>query len=125
MGKKRALMTRNIMTCLGLLLSLSLVGTSVTAQMYYPGGYPYSYGPGQEDPGRAGQQYYREPMGNLQYDQRDAEMILRDQVNRAGQPTAQVNSGSQQQIYDNLMATVCTTKDKSMGSWQRLIILAP
>jgi hypothetical protein len=50
MGTKRALMARNITTCLGLLLSLSLVGSSVTAQMYYPGGYPYSYGPEQEDP---------------------------------------------------------------------------
>ena len=101
MGTKRALMARNITTCLGLLLSLSLVGSSVTAQMYYPGGYPYSYGPEQEDPGRSGQQYYREPMNNLQYDQRDAEMILRDQMNRAGRPAAQVDPGPQQQIYDN------------------------
>ncbi|MGO9567599.1 MAG: L,D-transpeptidase [Desulfomonilaceae bacterium] len=102
MCKKRALIVRNIITCLGLVLSLSLVSTSVSAQMYYPGEYPYSYGQGQESPGRAAPEQYREPMANLQYDQRDAEMILRDQMNRAGQPPAQPDAGSQeQQIYDN------------------------
>ena len=92
-------MMRNIIACLGLLLSL--VGTNVTAQMYYPGGSPYSYGPSQEEGGRAAQEYYREPPSNLQYDQRDAEMILRDQVNRGGQPQAQADPGSQQEMYDN------------------------
>lgn len=103
MRKKRALMMRSKIACLGVLLAL--VGTNVTAQMYYPGGYPNSYGPGQDDGGRAGQEYYREPPNNLQYDQRDAEMILRDQVNRAAQPQAQPQAQpdprSQQQMYDN------------------------
>ncbi len=94
-------MVRNIIACLGLLLSLSLVGTCVTAQMYYPGGFPNSYGPGQEGPGRAAQQYYREPPNNLQYDQRDAEMILHDQISRAHQPQPQPDYGSQQQVYDD------------------------
>jgi lipoprotein-anchoring transpeptidase ErfK/SrfK len=95
-------MVRNVKVCLGLFLFLSLVGTSVTAQMYYPGGSPYSYGPGQESPGRAAQDYYREPPNNLQYDQRDAEMILRDQMNRAQQTAAaQPDYGSRQQMYDD------------------------
>jgi hypothetical protein len=69
--------------------------------MYYQGGYPYSYGPGQQEGGRAEQESYREPTANLQYDQRDAEMILRDQMNRARQQPAQAVPGSQQEMYDN------------------------
>jgi lipoprotein-anchoring transpeptidase ErfK/SrfK len=95
-------MVRNVTVCLGLFLSFSLISTTVTAQMYYPGGFPSSYGPGQQGQGRAAQEYYREPPNNLQYDQRDAEMILRDQMNRAQQPAAaQADYGSQQQMYDD------------------------
>jgi lipoprotein-anchoring transpeptidase ErfK/SrfK len=101
MGTKRALMARNIMISLGLLLSLSLIGTSVTAQMYYPGGYPYSYGQAQENAGGTAPDYYREPPRNLEYDQRDAQRILQDQVNRTHQPPAQVDPRAQQQIYDD------------------------
>ncbi|MGB6067371.1 MAG: L,D-transpeptidase [Desulfomonilaceae bacterium] len=95
-------MLRNIMTCLGLLLALPLGGMTAAAQMYYPGGDQYSSGPGQQDVGRAAaRQYYQQPTDNLQYDSRDAEMILRDQMSRTGQPQAETDSASQQQMYDN------------------------
>ncbi len=101
MREKRALMVRNIMTCLGLLLAFAVSGTTAIAQMYFPGGDQNPSGSPQQDPGRGTRQYYQEPMANLQYDSRDAEMILRDQLSRTAQPQAEANSEPQQQMYDN------------------------
>ena len=95
-------MLRNITTCLGFLLALPFGGMSAAAQMYYPGGNQYYSGQRQADTTGVARQYYQQPMDNLQYDSRDAEMILRDQMSRsAGQPQADTDSAPQQQMYDN------------------------
>lgn len=110
--EKRPLRNCNIITYLGLLLSWCLFAWPAQAQMYYSDNYGYQqpYGAVQERaPNRAGnrarqpapQTYYQgHPMANLQYDQRDAEQILQEQIARSNQQ-AQAPREMQQQIYDN------------------------
>lgn len=99
----------------GWLLCVALLCTPVCAQYYqngyYPNQDPYGadpYGAAQQGWGQAqnpGQQYYsrQAPGDDLQYDRRDAEVILRDQVRRSRrQPQpAQAQPRRQQQMYDN------------------------
>jgi lipoprotein-anchoring transpeptidase ErfK/SrfK len=78
---------------------LFICAVPVKAQMYYQDGTdPYYYG--HDD--AAFQQQAPQPSqpANLQYDQRDAEMILRDQVERSNRG-AQGAQRRQQSIYDN------------------------
>lgn len=114
MREKRALIIRNFRGCLGWLCSILFLCSPAGAQYYYPNNaYPdqYYYGSGGESPNQrpgnqqAPQSHYPTPQANLQYDQRDAEMILREQVararqhqnsNRTPEPPAQ-----QQQMYDD------------------------
>jgi len=74
------------------------------AQNFYQQSYydPYSYGMPQAQPESAPHQYYggQNPAANLQYDNRDAEMILRDQVNRNSEQQAQPDP-RMPQAYDN------------------------
>ncbi|MBI4964910.1 MAG: L,D-transpeptidase [Desulfomonile tiedjei] len=119
MWKKRVLIMRNVIAYLGFALSLILATPSVHAQMYYPNSYPqhqYPYGTNQEADAQTWggpmeqapnqQQAYGNPAVNLQYDPRDAEMILRDQLSRSRQqqtqpaPTPQP-APSQENMYDN------------------------
>jgi lipoprotein-anchoring transpeptidase ErfK/SrfK len=108
---------RNFRLIAGLLLSLGFLTEKAEAQMYYADDYyrdqyyrdayqnrasagqpppsPRRNNRRQQDP-YAGQN----PMGNLQYDQRDAEMILRDQLARANQ-YPQVDPREQQYPYAN------------------------
>ncbi len=103
---------RNTVRYLGWLLCVALLCTPVSAQ-YYQNNYnqgqdPYAADPygasqrgwGQQNPG---QQYSRQAPGDdLQYDRRDAEMILRDQVHRVRrQPQPVQAQDRQQQMYDN------------------------
>jgi lipoprotein-anchoring transpeptidase ErfK/SrfK len=93
MRQKRPLITCNKTTYLGLIVLLFISAVPVKAQTYYQDGpHPYYYG---SDRG-AYQQQQPQP-GDLQYDQRDAEMILRDQVERSNRSVQQ----GQQSIYDN------------------------
>lgn len=103
MRYKRAVIMRNIIKCLGAAIFAFFPLSSVTAQHYYHDYYdPYSYGMAQGRQGVTGQQYPGggHPMANLQYDNRDAEMILRDQMYRHNQHQAQPNP-TVQQGYDN------------------------
>ena len=101
MRQKRPLITCNKNTYLGLIVLLFISAVPVKAQMYYQdGAYPYNYG---SDGGAFQQQSQQPQQGNLQYDQRDAEMILRDQVERSnrGPQAPQGAQQSQQSVYDN------------------------
>lgn len=102
---------RNTVRYLGWLLCVALLCTPVSAQ-YYQNNYnqgqdPYGadpYGAAQRGWGQYNQQYYsrQAPGDDLQYDRRDAEMILSDQVRRVRrQPRAVQAHNRQQQMYDN------------------------
>jgi lipoprotein-anchoring transpeptidase ErfK/SrfK len=82
--------------------------------MYYSDnyhGYQQPYGAGQESaPNRTRPRArqpvpethsQRQPMANLQYDQRDAEQILQEQIARSNQQQAAPFREPQQQMYDN------------------------
>ncbi|MEW6136687.1 MAG: L,D-transpeptidase [Thermodesulfobacteriota bacterium] len=99
---------RNItQSLLGVLLA-GAVCFSANAQ-YYPEGYysPYQYGTW-DNVSPQGQGQWRQPSGahpmaNLQYDQRDAERILRDQVARTQGQGREYNSPqtAQQSMYES------------------------
>jgi len=95
--QKRPLITCNKKSYLGLLFFLFLSVVPVKAQMYNSDAY-YQYPYGRDGEG-AGQQWMPQ-QGNLQYDQRDAEMILRDQVERHNQ-NAGPSQRNREQMYDN------------------------
>lgn len=115
MRKKRVIIMRNLTAYLGLALSLGMAPPLVHAQMYQPNNYyqnQYPYGADQEAAAQswnasrgqapAQSQPWGSPASNLQYDQRDAEMILRDQLSRSGQQApVPDNAPGQEQIYDN------------------------
>jgi len=117
MRKKRVIIMRNVIAYLGCTLSLIFAASPVQAQMYSPNSYPrqqYPYGMDQEadaqtwggptEQGPYQPQAYGNPAVNLQYDQRDAERILRDQMSRSRQQQAQPPAYSppaQEQMYDN------------------------
>ena len=105
----------NSVRCSCWFITLYLLVTPVYAQ-YYPENYHYNQyydGAGQPGPSRQanyhgnqlGPQNYaeRSPTANLQYDERDAEMILRDQLSRAGENmrSGQTGAESREQMYDN------------------------
>lgn len=107
---------RNKIGCLGLLLCLYLLGENAFAQVYtpdnyYPSQYPYPTEPQQDPRMRRGRQPQmreqfiprEQPMANLQYDQRDAEMILREQMSRSleQQQMPQPSPYARQEVYDN------------------------
>jgi len=99
MRQKRPLITRNKNTYLGLIALLFISAMPVKAQVYYQdGSYPYYYG--RDDEAFQQPPPQQSQPGNLQYDQRDAEMILRDQVERSNR-AAQGAQQRQQSIYDN------------------------
>jgi lipoprotein-anchoring transpeptidase ErfK/SrfK len=99
MRQKRPLITCNKNIYLGLVVLLFISAVPVKAQMYYQDGTPpYYYG--QDDEAYQQQMPRQSRPGNLQYDQRDAEMILRDQVERSNRG-AQGAQRRQQPIYDN------------------------
>jgi len=112
MREKRALIVRNIRGCLVSLFFLLVLCTSAGAQ-YYPDNYYNQYYNGQENEAayaqqRGQQQYYQDPsaMANLQYEQRDAEMILREQAARSAQRNNRSSRRAEQQaqpqqIYDD------------------------
>jgi len=115
MREKRTVIIRNLKGYLGWLCSLLFLCTPAGAQYYYPSEtYPdqYYYGPGgvytndgQTNP-RERQPQQSPPQAHLQYDQRDAEMILREQVARSRQYQNNNRSPEQrtqqsQQIYDD------------------------
>lgn len=97
MREKRAAIMRNVLGCLGVVLSLNLFLNPAWSQMYYPDYYQQS--PYESQPAPYGQY----PAASLQYDPRDAEMILRDQMVRQGQnPQASAyQAPPQQQVYDD------------------------
>jgi lipoprotein-anchoring transpeptidase ErfK/SrfK len=106
---KRAVIMRDIRRYLGVVVLVCVLSSPGNAQYYYPEGYydPYSYGYPQV-PQNAAQPHNpggRNQTDQLQYDSRDAEMILRDQVyrNTQPQPQAQPDPRAQQpqQPYDN------------------------
>jgi lipoprotein-anchoring transpeptidase ErfK/SrfK len=119
--EKRPLRNCNSITYLGLLLSWSLFAWPAQAQMYYSDnnygyqsdnnyGYQQQYGAGQEPaPNRTRSRarqpvpetyQQRQPVANLQYDQRDAEQILQEQMTRSNQQLPAARE-PQQQVYDN------------------------
>ena len=82
MRQNRQLITCNKKTYLGLMGMLFLLAVPVKAQMYYQdGNYSYQYGNDNEAYQQQRPGHRQQP--DLQYDQRDAEMILRDQVERS------------------------------------------
>lgn len=99
MREKRAAIMRNILRCLGVALSFCVLLSPAGAQTYqdyYQQQAPYGY------PEAQYQQQY--PTANLQYDPRDAEMILQEQMARQRQsPRArqQYEAPPQQQVYDD------------------------
>jgi lipoprotein-anchoring transpeptidase ErfK/SrfK len=117
MRKKRVLTMRNIIAYLGCALSLTFTAPLLHAQMYSPNSYPQPQNPygmaqgadaqtwgGPTDQAPFQPQAYGSPAANLQYDQRDAEMILRDQMARARQQQTQApaySAPAQGQMYDN------------------------
>ncbi len=103
MREKRAAIMRNILRCLGVALSLCVLLSPAGAQMYHPDYYQQQapYGPPEA-------QYQRQyPTANLQYDPRDAELILQEQMARqrrhpqAQQYEAPPQQQAQQQVYDD------------------------
>ena len=99
MRQNRQLITCNKKTYLGLMGMLFLLAVPVKAQMYYQdGNYSYQYGTDNEAYQQQRPGYRQQP--HLQYDQRDAEMILRDQVERNNGNNQSVQQ-PQQSIYDN------------------------
>ena len=99
MRQNRQLITCNKKTYLGLMGMLFLLAVPVKAQMYYQdGNYSYQYGTDNEAYQQQRPGYRQQP--HLQYDQRDAEMILRDQVER-NNGNNQGAQQPQQSIYDN------------------------
>jgi hypothetical protein len=96
MRENRAAM-RRILGCVGVILSLCGFLDPAWSQVYYPDYYQqYPYGLPET-------QYQQYPTANLQYEQRDAEMILRDQMARQGQsPQSRgYQAQPQQQLYDD------------------------
>ena len=115
---------RNVIGCLGMLWCGCVFALPSQAQMYpqpppqpypqesyYQAPYPYDPGPSRPprgQPGRAHPAVGRQmpggqPAPGLQYDVRDAEMILRDQMNRSLQqtPYVQPQQAVQGEMYDN------------------------
>jgi hypothetical protein len=116
------LVLRNLRVIAGLLLFLGILSEKAEAQMYYSDDYyrdqyyrdfPQNRASNQQPPPYPRQHSRRQPQNpyagqnpaaNLQYDQRDAEMILRDQLARANQyanQSPQMDPREQQQTYDN------------------------
>jgi len=104
---------RNSPRCCWWLLALCLIAPPVFAQ-YYPGNY-YEYDSGAGQGVATSADYYRgnrggyheqvdsNPHASLQYDERDAEAILREQHSRSRQYTDQTGQDSQMSpsIYEN------------------------
>jgi len=115
MREKRGLIMRNVRRCSAFMLVLFLLCGPVNAQYYQDNYYDNQYPYGSQEAaaprqnglqGNRGQeQYYSgtHPTANLQYDQRDAEMILRDQMARTrGRGAAPRGSDqTQQSMYEN------------------------
>jgi lipoprotein-anchoring transpeptidase ErfK/SrfK len=99
MRQNRQLITCNKKTYLGLMGMLFLLAVPVKAQMYYQDG-NYSYQYGNDNQAYQQQRPGQRQQPDLQYDQRDAEMILRDQVERSNRNN-QGTQRAQQSIYDN------------------------
>ena len=110
--EKRVLTMRNLVKC-GVWIILGLCVSSLAHGQYYDDAYnqnsPYGYGnsqgapPGYSDQMSANsQQYYStSPSPNLQYDSRDAERILREQMERASAPESAASAPQQTQMYDD------------------------
>jgi hypothetical protein len=111
------LVLRNLRAITGLLLFMGLLSDNVPAQTYYPEDYyrdqyyrDYYDSRAQQPPPRPRQHDRRQrqnayaaqqPGPQVQYDQRDAESLLREQLQRANQ-YPQVDPREQQQmVYDN------------------------
>jgi lipoprotein-anchoring transpeptidase ErfK/SrfK len=102
-------MQNAIRILVGIMFS-GVVCFSANAQ-YYPQGYyspsQYPYWTGNQAPSPQEQGQWQRPSGaapptaNLQYDPRDAESILRDQVARSQGQGYNSGQGSQPQMYDN------------------------
>jgi hypothetical protein len=99
MRQKRPLITCNKNTYLGLIVLLIISAVPVKAQIYYQED-AHPYYDGRDAEAYQQQAPQQSPPGNLQYDQRDAEMILRDQVERSNRG-AQGPQQRQESIYDN------------------------
>ncbi|AFM26232.1 L,D-transpeptidase [Desulfomonile tiedjei] len=100
MREKRVLITGNMLQFLGIILSLFFLMTPAQAQMYQPDYYQQYYGSPEQE------QYAQYPPGDLQYDHRGAERILRDQISRQTQSRRRSRNEAppqqaQQQMYDN------------------------
>jgi hypothetical protein len=114
MAKKRALMTRNTIQYVGWLFSLLVFLAPAQGQYYYPGDYyQYPYGADQDEgpPQPPAQQNPQQPPGQeptrgLQYDNRDAESIQRDQWQQYQQQNQPAEAPAQQRpaqrgMYDD------------------------
>jgi lipoprotein-anchoring transpeptidase ErfK/SrfK len=119
MRQQSHLTWRNIEVITGLLVFMGLLSHDVAAQMYYPEDYYrdqyyqeyYNNTPQQAVPQappqaprqrtRAQRQVPRQSASQLQYDQRDAERILQDQMDRARQYPQVPAQEPQQTMYDN------------------------
>ncbi len=100
MRRNWQLITCSKKTYLGLLGLFFILAIPVKAQMYYQdGNYSYQYGNDNEAAQRQRSGYPQQP--DLQYDQRDAEMILRDQVERSNGTNQGAQQQQRQSIYDN------------------------
>ncbi len=106
MREKKTITRSNIWECLLLAFVGFFISSPVNAQ-YYDNYYPqYDQ---QQVPAQRGYEYYygrNHPIADLQYDPRDAEMILREQVERArnqggGQPIQQMPQQMNQNAYPN------------------------
>jgi lipoprotein-anchoring transpeptidase ErfK/SrfK len=95
---------RDAIKYLGAVVLVCVLSSPGNAQYYYPEGYydQNSYGSPQGQPDAAHYQHPRgrNPMANLQYDNRDAENILRDQVYRNAEPQPQPDPRAQH-TYDS------------------------
>lgn len=104
---------RNLFKC-GVWVIFGLCVSSLAHGQYYDDANyqnsPYSYGDSQATPPAYSnqrpansQQYYNNtsPAPNLQYDSRDAERILREQMERASEPESQSYTQQQPQMYDD------------------------
>ncbi len=131
-----AVIIRNSLISSGCLMLTYLIAFPASAQYYqdtYSGAqYPYQSGPwnmtqdGWNRGSRAGapQQPYENPPAHLQYDDREAEMILRDQVNRTqAQYSERQRGGAHPNMYDDFSVPSTNSPGhvgRVMGEAQRI-----
>jgi lipoprotein-anchoring transpeptidase ErfK/SrfK len=115
MREKRASIVRKSMSLVGAVVVLAIAAAPAWSQMYDSydssgGAQPYGPPGGNQSRAHPGTQVYhpaqppvQHPTRNLQYDQRDAEMILRDQASRRAEhyPSPQAEAPNPQSMYDN------------------------